>query len=220
MTKNNIPVKQAYAILWSLKDTTQVHRFLSVLYQLIERKDRQSPYLEPLSKLTETICGQEIDQASVLVKETETDTIGSSLLVRLKSTSSPGDNIVSYALTIWLVKNRQAYQARFRTSESQAASLSSYSEKLVDRVSIEIASSDFTAHSQAIKHELSEIFTELWENSSLGLQKLLPEVVFCVPMQLLEIDFQNIELGESISSRFRTASFCKLFRAIRKRNTE
>lgn len=196
VTKNNIPVKQAYAILWNLKDTSQVHHFLSILYQLIERQDYQSPYLEPLSNLTETIFGHKIEQTSVLVQESETDETSSSLLVRLKSTSSPGASITSYALTIWLVKNRQAYQARIKASESQADSLSGYSEKLVDGVSIEVAASDLTAHSQDIKHELSEIFTELWENSSLGLQKLLPEVVFCVPMQLFETDFQNIELGE------------------------
>ena len=196
VTKNDIPVKQAYAILWSLKDTAQVHHFLSILHQLIEAKNFQSHYLEPLSKLTRSVCGHEIDQELVLAEETESNAVGSSLLAKLKSNSTPRDSVVSYALTIWLIKDRQAYQARFRALETPTVNLSSYSTKLLDGEAIEIASSDLTAQAQAMKHKLSGIFTQLWKNPSLGLQELLPEVVFCVPMHLLEIDFQNIELGE------------------------
>jgi hypothetical protein len=196
VTKNDIPVKQAYAILWSLKDSTQVHNFLSILYQLLDKQGSQNNYLEPLTKLTKAVCGQAINQSLNLIKETEPVLVGGSLLIKIKSFHSPNDSSVSYKLTVWLIRNRQIYQERFRKSENQAVDLSGFSEKLVNGLPIEIASGNPDIQATVLKRELSTVVTELWENRSLGIQKLKPEVIFCVPMQLLEVDFQNVELGE------------------------
>ena len=61
---------------------------------------------------------------------------------------------------------------------------------------IKVDYGDIKLQAKTIKQEVSKLLTKLWENRSLGLQRLVPGMIFCVPMQLLEIDFQNIELGE------------------------
>ena len=191
LTKEKIRVNQAYAYL---SNSEQLHSFLSVLCQLLERCGDQE-HSGKLAELTKAVCGNEPERSEVVEEET-IFTGRATLLIKLKSTHSPEDSFVDYILNAWLIKDKQAYQKRFEDGENSDIDLSAYSKPLVKEASVKINSDDLGTQHIGIKSEISKIITELWDDESLGLPEIDPDIVFCVPIQLLEIDFHNIELGD------------------------
>lgn len=193
--KEDIPINQAYSILWNLDKPEQFVYFLSCLYHLLSQGNRKD-YLERLIHLTRSVCGYELSASTSPLKNEVSRISKGSLLIKIKSTHKPKDDFVAYSVIIWLVPDRKLYQDRFRKTDLQTINLdSSYSEQIGDEILIKVESDDFGIQAKAIKQKISEILTKHWKNKTLGLKRNKPEVIFCVPLRLLEVDFHNIELG-------------------------
>jgi len=115
VTMDNISVKQAYGILWNLKDSEYMINFLSKLYALL-KQNHQREYAEQVAQLTKAICGKAPTESVGFPAQASTSE--ETLLVRIKSISRPKDSLAKYMMTIWLIRNRRVYQERFRTSET------------------------------------------------------------------------------------------------------
>ncbi len=194
-------VEEVYVLLCRSKDSDKnIKVFLSSVYHSLTEKG-QKGYIEQLASLSRVVHGLDFDDVSALalgsgIKKSGNNTV-CSLLVKVKPIQQPKDDFPSYTITIWLIKENNLYQERFRSTEIHPVSLNSYSEKLVDSALCKIKSKDPEVQSSAIKQTLSELINDLWglKNKSLGLRKIKPDIIFCVPTQLLDIDFHNMKLG-------------------------
>ncbi|MDJ0902656.1 MAG: trypsin-like peptidase domain-containing protein [Xenococcus sp. MO_188.B8] len=191
LSPNN--VKEAYALLWNDQDFPhkQVAGFLASLYNYLSHTSQQE-HTSKLSELGRAICEDDFNEAlSSLASSSERSpgNIKSSLIVKINHTSPH-----TYTYTIWLIRNSQEYQERRKDSQNNSVTDENLGEKLCDSIPINVDSEEFDKKAENIKKQISAKLTELWTSQILGLQRLNLEVIFCVPIELLDVDYHNIEL--------------------------
>ena len=199
ITHKRVNVEEACILLLDLRDTDLICQFLSSLWRLLLQADKESQYLKQLKDLSITLYEFDLAKQTLSVnpknKNEELSHSQGCLLVKIESKQRPGCYPV-YSLSAWMVGDRQAYQKRFKFPSDQSSILESDTERVADKVLIEADSNDIEIQLKFVKQKVSEILNKLWENLGLEHMKPAPEVVFFVPIQLLGIDFQNIELTD------------------------
>ena len=199
-SSDDLTVYDIYVLLSDAKNPEILHIFISKIHHLLSRKSGQQEHVKKLTELAKVVFNKDLHEIQFLVEPTkEKSHVGKGcLLVKIQIKSSNA-RLTTYSLTIWMIGDRHSYQLRMKDSDSQLSNLEGYADKVVEEASIEVKSNDLKTQGEIVKQKLSKLFNELWENKSLGISVLKPEVIFCVPQQLLEVDFQNIEFGDLLS---------------------
>lgn len=195
--RQSLTVNDAYTLLVGAQDSERLSRFLAPFYGQL-RDNGGGAYLDELRELATVICGVDLEQpagvqttAKVAPKPQKTLKGGQGcLLIKVES----GDAAMDYVVNVWLVSERQLYQERIRgltDSVAQPISQENVAESLVNGKTIQVRAEQTQA--EEIKQALAEMMQPMWKEH--GFKRIKPQVVFFVPIQLLDVDFHNIKWG-------------------------
>ncbi|MEM7771666.1 MAG: trypsin-like peptidase domain-containing protein, partial [Cyanobacteria bacterium P01_A01_bin.37] len=198
--RQSLTVQDIHTLLLGYKETDRLDVFLTEIYtQLTNNQGNQ--HLPELKELAQVICNVDLEQAASTEQANlqqqssgrkSTPSGDGVLLIKLDANTAFNQFPASYRVNAWMVSDRQAYEERFQNLEegaSQTIREVDEARPIVQEASVEAQTKETQA--EDIKQGLSEIVASVWKKQ--GLKKLQPQIVFYVPVQLMEVDFHNIE---------------------------